>query len=100
MKPENDGIMVVEIKNTDKRLGIRKGQRYLSVPYEIDPSKVVLSLRVNKTTGRVMNREPLCTQYRNEVQIINCTGCMWRQAKFEYKCEECFNMSNYKLDKE
>lgn len=30
----------------------------------------------------------------------SCTNCKWRQAKFEYRCEECRDLSNFEYDKE
>lgn len=28
----------------------------------------------------------------------SCTACKWNQAKFEYKCEACNRLSNFKRD--
>lgn len=57
--------MKVKVLKTDNRLGIIKGETYKATPYYLDPSsKVVLEERIPD------GYEPMCTQYRDEVEIL------------------------------
>lgn len=60
--------MIVEILQTQPRLGLRKGQRFQAEPYWVDPSKVTLKNRITRS-GRVLKRTGDCNQYRNEIKI-------------------------------
>jgi hypothetical protein len=59
-----EGMMKGRIKKTDIRLGIKKGELYNIEPYLFDNDKIVLRDRLPD------GYEPLCTQYRHEVEII------------------------------
>jgi len=62
--------MIVEIKNTDNRLGIRKGQWYIAETYSVDPSKISLLRRIRKSNKKPFNKTPMCNQYRKDVIIL------------------------------
>ena len=61
--------MILEIINTDNRLRLRKGHRYVGTPYELDPGKITLLYRISKN-GRRFKRNPMCNVYRSEVKTI------------------------------
>ena len=54
--------MQVEILKTDKRLGIKAGERYEVTSYQDD--KFILESRIPD------GYDPECTQYRYEVKVI------------------------------
>lgn len=56
----------MKVKNlkTEKRLGIKEGEIYEATTYPLDPAKVILVSRIPD------GYEPLCTQYRDSVEII------------------------------
>ena len=60
--------MKVKVLKTDERLGIFAGEIYNAAPYHLDPSKLVLDSRIPD------GYQPMCTQYRNEVEIQREAG--------------------------
>ncbi len=63
--------MIVQIKKTDSRFGLKVGQIYDADPYWLDPSsKVTLKRRLTKKDRKPIGKEPGCNVYRSEVEII------------------------------
>ena len=60
--------MIVEILKSDRRLGIKKGERYEAEPYSLDCNKVMLLARI--TDGY----DPCCNQYCHDVRIVSELG--------------------------
>ena len=57
--------MKIRVTRTDTRLGIKKNEIYDAITYPLDPGKVILTNRIPD------GYEPMCTQYRDEIEILN-----------------------------
>jgi len=58
--------MIVRIKETNKSLGVKKGELYTAVPYWLDPTSKC-SLEKNLKTGK----PGTCNQYWSDVEIVD-----------------------------
>jgi len=58
-------MMLVQVKESDKRLGVKKGEVYVAEQYHLDPHEKCTLLR------RLPDmHEPMCNQYWHEVEIM------------------------------
>ena len=63
--------MLVEILETDKKTGVKKGQIYQAERYFLDPAnKVVLVKRFTKKDRKPISKKPNCTEYLSNIKII------------------------------
>jgi hypothetical protein len=62
---------VVRIKETDERLGVKKGQLYIAENYWLDPGSKVTLLNRMSSTGKVYKKNPGCNQYKSDIEIVN-----------------------------
>lgn len=61
--------MTVELLITQERFGIKAGQLFSAEKYFLDPNKVTLKQRLNKS-GKPIGKPVMCNEYLHNVRIL------------------------------